>query len=180
MLKVEREQRATNFELRWPCRTLWWAETIEHEHDGDLKTIPVIGEDMKQKVDRKKVPKYRAPDDEVRSRVNASVANLISSRTTSGKHAPVLDIDFPARLVPSRTEGHFHLYLDKEMSWWKYKILLRALAFTGVIEWGYYRVSVKRRQTFCRWRISSHYLRNGDAREQALGKLLELRDRINS
>lgn len=178
--EAEREQRKENFEIRSPHRTLWWSEAIEHEHAEGEKVIPVMGKDHKQKTDRKNAPKYRIPDAEIRSQVNASVANLISSRTVSGKHAPVLDIDFNARLVPSRTVGHFHLYLDKEMPWWKYRILLWAMAFTGIIEPGYYRASVRRRQTFCRWRIATHYLRNGDARDQALGKLLELRERINS
>lgn len=43
--------------------------------------------------------------------------NLVSSKMYNehgylDRHSPVLDIDFPARLLPSTTEGHFHSYLD--------------------------------------------------------------------
>ena len=78
------------------------------------------------------------------------VANLISSRLDDGMHAPVLDIDFNARLQPSSTKGHFHLYLEKPMTWRKYRRLLRALYKAGIIQKGYYTNSVRRRQTLVR------------------------------
>lgn len=90
-------------------------------------------------------------DPDTRATAPAYSANLISSKTVTGMHAPALDIDFQARLVPSRTKGHFHLYLDKEMPWWKYRILLRVLAWVGIIEPGYYRASVARKATFLRF-----------------------------
>lgn len=66
-------------------------------------------------------------------------------------HMPVIDIDFEASLVPSRTSGHFHLYLNRSMSWERYVVLLQALAQAGIIEWGYYHASIMRGQTFVRW-----------------------------
>ena len=65
-------------------------------------------------------------------------------------HKPVLDLDIPAVLLPSSTEGHFHLYIDKEMSWKSYKKLLTVLAEVGVIEKGYLRASVARKHTAVR------------------------------
>ena len=59
-------------------------------------------------------------------------------------HRPMLDLDFPATLIPSTTEGHFHLYLDKPMTWRKYKRLLRALGEAGIIEHGYMQASLER------------------------------------
>ena len=59
-------------------------------------------------------------------------------------HRPVLDIDFPAALVPSTTPGHFHLYLDRLMSWRMYEQLLEALADAGIIERGYATASTER------------------------------------
>lgn len=56
-------------------------------------------------------------------------------------HRPVLDLDFPAMLVPSSTPGHFHLYLDKPMKWTAYHDLLGALAEAGIIEEGYAEAS---------------------------------------
>ena len=85
--------------------------------------------------------------------------NLVSSRlyfegsqfARGSSHSPVLDIDFAARLVPSSTEGHFHLYLDGlTLSWPEYENLLSALADAGVIERGYFDASVRRQMTCVR------------------------------
>lgn len=65
-------------------------------------------------------------------------------------HAPVLDIDFPARLLPSSTDEHYHLYLDKPMTWWRYKRLLKALYKAGIIEKGYWKGSLKQKQSLVR------------------------------
>lgn len=59
-------------------------------------------------------------------------------------HRPILDIDFGAALIPSTTEGHFHLYLDKPMTWKNYVRMLNVLAEVGVIEPGYARASIER------------------------------------
>lgn len=80
--------------------------------------------------------------------LNPDEALLVGSMCEDGKHAPVLDIDFPAKLIPSTTEGHFHLYLDKKMSWWKYRIMLYVLYRVGIIEKGFYRVAMNNKQTF--------------------------------
>lgn len=71
-------------------------------------------------------------------------ADLISSELPSGQHAPVIDIDLPIRAIASTTDDHWHLYIDKPMSWRKYKRLLRALVAAGVVEKGYYRASKER------------------------------------
>lgn len=67
-----------------------------------------------------------------------------------GFHKPVLDIDFPAALLPSSTEGHYHLYLDKEVIWDDYVDLLKALAKCGIIEQGYANASIERGHTAVR------------------------------
>lgn len=79
-------------------------------------------------------------------------ANCISSEIagTSDMHAPVLDLDFGASLVPSATEGHYHLYLDKALDWETYEDLLRALGNAGILEQGYVNASIERRATFVR------------------------------
>lgn len=78
-------------------------------------------------------------------------ATVVTSETTrggderpfeiSGLHKPVLDIDLPVKLLPSTTEGHFHLFIDKEMTWAQYAKLLDVLAEVGIIEEGFSRVS---------------------------------------
>lgn len=84
--------------------------------------------------------------------LDSSMGHLPNCSTCppTGKHSVMLDIDIPAKLIPSSTEGHSHLYIDKEMSWREYRKLLRALMKAGIIEKGYYEVSVKRKATHLR------------------------------
>lgn len=83
--------------------------------------------------------------------VAPSTANLVSSLLTNAKHSPCIDLDFEARLEPSSTIGHYHLYLDGlEMDWDKYKNLLLALAEAGVIQSGYAQKSIQHKASFLR------------------------------
>jgi hypothetical protein len=52
-------------------------------------------------------------------------------------HKPVLDVDLNIQVLPSSTEGHHHLFIDKEMTWSQYEKLLTVLADVGIIEKGY-------------------------------------------
>lgn len=67
-----------------------------------------------------------------------------------GRHKPVLDIDMPVKVVESSTPGHHHLYIDKEMSWEDYELLLRVLGVVGILEPGYVTASIKRKHTSVR------------------------------
>lgn len=77
-------------------------------------------------------------------------ADLISSITMSGEHAPAIDIDMPCRLVPSSTPGHFHLYIEKEMDWKTYEELLKALTRAGIVEDGFLHMAQKYKATHLR------------------------------
>lgn len=83
----------------------------------------------------------RGPD---KPPTDAHPANLITSKVSEDKHMPAFDIDMPARLVPSKTKGHYHLMIDKEMSWPEYQLLLQALVIVGVVEKGYAEASITR------------------------------------
>jgi hypothetical protein len=78
---------------------------------------------------------------EVREPAVGMDANVVSSLRTDGwgpgRHALLLDLDVPACLVPSSTEGHSHLYIDVHIPEEKYFELLDLLASCGVIETGY-------------------------------------------
>jgi hypothetical protein len=64
------------------------------------------------------------------------------------QHAPVLDLDYNARLVRSTSHRHWHLYLDGvSLPWWKYRVVLKTLAWAGIIEDGFYRAAVIRKRT---------------------------------
>ena len=91
---------------------------------------------------------------EVEERVPTSAINaqLCTSlmRHRKGYHAPVLDLDIPHLLIPSSSDKHSHLYLDVEIPWWKYKVLLRVLAWVGILEKGYVQASISRGHTAVR------------------------------
>lgn len=76
--------------------------------------------------------------------VSEQEANVVTSYLGGELHAPVLDIDFGARLIPSSTPGHFHLYFEKAMTWDNYCGLLKALGDVGILEAGYVKASLRR------------------------------------
>ena len=71
-------------------------------------------------------------------------ANLISSLTEDGFHAPVIDFDLPLDVVPSTTPGHTHLYINTKMSWEDYQKLLNVLVEVGLVEENYVKASLAR------------------------------------
>lgn len=64
-------------------------------------------------------------------------ANLIGDKTVDGKHKPVLDLDFDCKLVPSSTNGHFHLYVNKEVDHKKWETMLIAMRDAGILQQGF-------------------------------------------
>lgn len=89
---------------------------------------------------------------EVRRECMPQYAQTVSSEIDDrrGWHTPMLDIDLPARLIESSTPGHYHLYIDHPIPWWRYKRLLKALMKAGIIEKNYYKASVARKGTHLR------------------------------
>jgi len=85
-------------------------------------------------------------------------ANLISSELWGQNdipkddrlHAPALDFDFPCRLIPSSTKGHFHLYIDKTIPWKEYVKVLEVLGEVGLLEPGYVEAAKRRQATHLR------------------------------
>lgn len=94
---------------------------------------------------------YDEPDREF---ADVDRADAFGSRIRSGQHrgehTVAIDLDVPARLVPSSTPGHSHLYVDVPMTWDAYLAVLKALADAGVIETGYYAASERRGYTCLR------------------------------
>jgi len=83
---------------------------------------------------------------------NLDEADVITSEIANKKgwHTIAIDLDVPAKLVPSSTDGHSHLYIDVPLSWTEYERLLRLLSSIGVIEPGYFRVSKRFKRTSLR------------------------------
>lgn len=90
--------------------------------------------------------------EEVRVECDPSEADLVGSLSMNGKdvHYPAIDVDLKISAVQSSTPGHYHLYIDKGMSWRQYKRLLRAMVKAGIVEPGYYKMAKRRGQTFLR------------------------------
>lgn len=82
----------------------------------------------------------RVPTDDLRK------ATVVTSRTekNSDLHRPVIDMDFPVRVLESSTPGHSHLYIDKRVTWSDYVKLLEVMAEIGLVEPGYVSASKDR------------------------------------
>ena len=86
------------------------------------------------------------------------LGNAVGSSRTPGKdgdaarHAVFLDIDngVALRIIPSSTEGHFHIVMDTRARWSEFCLLLELLANMGVIERGYANMMIERGQAFLR------------------------------
>lgn len=115
-------------------RTYWRAP------DLGIKNEPLIVSLLtyRQKKNRRQVP------------ATSPYANLLSSKTTTGKQKPIIDLDFEFEIKPSSTPGHYHLYLNHEISNFRFLVLMAALWFAGVVEMGYAVWSIRRMGNFVR------------------------------
>lgn len=125
-------------------RTLWHAENLDPTSSQPFEVVVAQTPAERTQVDT---------EDE---------ANIVSSLTEDGTHAPVLDLDIPHRYVPSSTPGHGHLYLDVELDWNTYVALLAQLHACGVIGSGFFYWSLRRQATFVR---PPHVKKDTDPRE---------------
>jgi len=88
--------------------------------------------------------------------------SIVGALNPAEMHRPVLDLDIDAKLLPSSTRGHWHLYLDRPMSWSVYQELLVALAKAGIVESGYAAAASRRGATHVR----VPWMRKGDRHPQ--------------
>lgn len=99
-----------------------------------------------------------------------SIFNWENEPQPTETHKLVLDLDIPAKLIPSSTEGHFHLYIDKEIPAAEYWDLVQAFVDAGLVEPGYQAASERRGYTSARlpWvrkPVRSNYICVGCNRE---------------
>lgn len=69
---------------------------------------------------------------------------IVDGKVAKQMHKVVIDIDLPVALLESSTPGHFHLFIDKAMTWEQYKDLLQTLASVGIIEHNYVNATIDR------------------------------------
>jgi len=111
--------------------------TLEHRDTG---TPPVVAEEYNQYGER--------VGGEASSEWDSA---MVSSRRNDGQHVPVIDLDHDLfRLIPSGTPGHFHLYINKVMSWEQFKAILDALLAADLIEQEWYAAVVVDQQALVR------------------------------
>jgi hypothetical protein len=130
----------------------WFADTPEELYEEFQKTYKVPGTVKRMlayspRTQTNASSEFDWQPDEMLGAAPAAanlVTSLVANRTTGRWHAPVLDLDLPATLVPSTTEGHFHLYIDREVPESSYFRLLDTLADCGIIEKGYASASKRR------------------------------------
>lgn len=115
-------------------RTLWWADDLGIANEPLIVSLLAY----RQKKNRRRVDGV------------TEFANLVSSRTTAGRHMPIIDLDFDFHIVPSSTPGHMHLFFDKPISKNKFRVLMLALWYSGVVEMGYAVWSLRRGGNFVR------------------------------
>lgn len=93
--------------------------------------------------------KYRAEED--REASDADDWNLVSSHVLGTKlQAPIIDLDFRHRYIPSTHDGHGHLYLDVPVRKWRWLALMIGLYLGGAVEQGYFWWSMRRGANFMR------------------------------
>lgn len=93
---------------------------------------------------------YDRPSREEKVKCTRGEADVVSSLTLNGKHAPAIDIDLPVRALPSGTPGHSHLYIDKELTWEQYEKLLKVMVEVGIVDKAYLEMSQKDKMSYLR------------------------------
>lgn len=140
-IRLTPESRRRSDAEATPRRTLWLNPRLDDYREGDMRAELLVPCGLAELEGLR----------DVEPNLVASRIALNEHNPTSNWHSPVVDIDFPVRVVPSSTPGHHHLYLDGiMMKWEKYESLLKALADAGIIEGGYCKNSLRRQMTMVR------------------------------
>ena len=103
------------------------------------------------------IPKFSEEVEEATKTVKTEVdkeqgiePNLFGSKVNNNIHMPMFDIDYSAELIPSSTKGHFHLYLNRPVTWFRYRMVLRAMWKAGLIEKGVYLGALHYKEVYLR------------------------------
>jgi hypothetical protein len=62
-------------------------------------------------------------------------------------HRPLLDLDMRCLLIESTTPGHYHLYIDKVLTWEQYKEVLEVFGRVGILQRGFVDAAMRRKRT---------------------------------
>jgi hypothetical protein len=90
-------------------------------------------------------------DGAIETRRPDPTGEFMGSELLGNKHLFVLDLDCEAWLLQSKTPGHYHLIIDKELSESAYSEILAVLEKHRIIESGWFRQLREMGQTFLRF-----------------------------
>lgn len=85
-----------------------------------------------------------------RTEQSVEKANLLSSEVRTDVHMPVIDCDYGIQAIASTSPGHYHLYIDRELTWPQYKALLEGFYKAGLIEKRWYENAIRDKRTYVR------------------------------
>ena len=134
----------------------WIAEDLSGDHLHVYHFVDFQGEDDYDLPEDAPAEAQRNASHARRRVADPAEANVFSSLLAGQEgvedplHTVAIDLDHRARLVPSSTEDHGHLYIDKVMPWSDYLKLLRVMAEVGLVEPGYVSASERRLATHLR------------------------------
>ena len=125
----------------------------------------------------KSLIEYRQKKNRARATEKGQSSNLVSSITDDGKQMPIIDMDFPHKMMRSSTDGHSHLYIDVSMSKTKWFFLMWGLWQAGVIELGYFIWSIRRGGNFVRTPYTRKKLNSDETTKPTYGWFFKIRDK---
>lgn len=114
-----------------------------------MSDLPLTGQ-MYAVADFKDYETERSLTAELSDATNVITSAINDPFYAGAMHNVVLDLDLPATLLPSSTPGHFHLFIDRPMTWDTYLNLIDAMVAAGLVEPGYRDASVTRGHTAVR------------------------------
>lgn len=129
-------------------RTFWYEPRLDPIASQEYAERAAYGMHMPERVlmDEDEVNEFSSGPNLIGSLVEGDILHDPASF-----HMPVIDFDgVPMRLVPSSTPGNFQLYIDKAISWNRYKKILQVLADAGLVEDEYVNASIRQGSTFVR------------------------------
>lgn len=95
---------------------------------------------------------YKMPNRDVSSFEEAELmcSENIGDSRLAGTHSILLDIDRDAYLIPSTTEGHYHLVIPAALKWDDYYNFLHAAVKAGIVQQGFANAAYQRKHTALR------------------------------
>lgn len=135
------------------CESGFHAPALDIDHPAELESFPVPGDlhmlTVYRSVARRPYTRLLVAMAQT-SLIGPSHARKLINEAERQVYPFIVGLETPARLLPSSTPGHHHLYMDTELPWNDYALLLKRLEEATIIQRGFYRASLERKQTMLR------------------------------